>query len=205
MCRSISPKPPRQGKTHNTRMQITNHWLSSAKRLESPHFNERPHGVEPNVLVIHCASLPAGSYGTTHMQDLFLGQLDVDAHESFASLAQVRVSAHLVIDRKGAIAQFVPFDRRAWHAGVSRFGDKEDVNDFSIGIELEGVPSDSFSERQYQCLGEVSKALLHAYPGITPERIVGHCDIAPERKIDPGPNFDWKRYLDSVRAAQNLA
>jgi len=170
-------------------------WLSGVRRVASPHCNERPPGAAVDLLVIHCISLPPGQYGGSYIDDLFLGQLDPAAHPYFAEIAGMRVSAHLLIDRDGRITQYVPLDRRAWHAGQSDFGGRCNCNDFSIGIELEGLDTDNYTDAQYRALADVSAEILAAFPQITRETITGHSDIAPGRKLDPGPGFDWPRYL----------
>ena len=169
------------------------------KVRHSPHCDQRPAGTEINLLVIHNISLPAGDFVPDNAEqravdDLFLGRLDPKAHPSFAGIASLRVSAHCVIWRNGAIWQYVPFAQRAWHAGVSSYAGQERCNDFSIGIELEGTDNLPYTEAQYQRLTELTRWLMQQYPAITPERIVGHQHIAPTRKTDPGPAFDWPRY-----------
>lgn len=146
-----------------------------------------------SLLVIHGISLPAGEFGGPWIERLFLGRLEAGAHPALAGLAGVRVSAHLLIRRGGKIIQFVSFNRRAWHAGVSVFQDRPHCNDYSIGIELEGTDVLPYADIQYERLMAVTRALMCAYPAITLDRVVGHCDIAPERKTDPGPAFDWSR------------
>lgn len=167
--------------------------LSPARQLASPNCNERPLD-EISLLVIHNISLPPGQFGGCHINELFTNCLDPAAHPYFRDIAGLEVSAHLLIDREGAVTQFVPFDKRAWHAGRSCFGGRENCNDFSIGIELEGTDDMPFTALQYAVLGAVTTALLAAYPALTPARITGHSDIAPGRKTDPGPCFDWPRY-----------
>lgn len=173
-------------------------WFTSARRCESPHFNRRPFG-EISLLVIHNISLPAGCFGLPYIDQLFQGCLDTSADESFADLAGLQVSAHFLIRRDGECVQYVSCEDRAWHAGVSRYGERENCNDFSIGIELEGTDTDPYTSEQYQQLIALTQALLAQYPALTAERIVGHCDIAPMRKTDPGPSFDWQRYLAALR------
>lgn len=168
--------------------------LPHARQHTSPHCDARPDG-EVSLLVIHNISLPAGQWGTPYVYDLFMGTLDTTAHPSFASLEGVRVSAHVFIDRQGHITQFVPFDKRAWHAGQSVFEGRERCNDFSIGIELEGSDTAAFTDAQYVALTEVTHMIQRMYPAITRTRIVGHSDIAPGRKTDPGPQFDWERFF----------
>ncbi len=170
---------------------IDNGWLLNARRLESPNCDERPSGAEISLLVLHGISLPPRQYGGDYIEQLFCNCLNHDVHPYFAGLVGVQVSAHLLIRRDGELVQFVPFGRRAWHAGVSCFEGCEGCNDFSIGIELEGCDDEAYQPAQYSQLVEVVASLMEAYPGITPARIVGHSDIAPGRKTDPGPAFDW--------------
>ena len=172
-------------------------WFSSARRCESSHFNRRPFG-EISLLVIHNISLPAGCFGLPYIDQLFQGCLDTEADDSFADLAGLQVSAHFLIRRDGECVQYVSCEDRAWHAGVSRYGERENCNDFSIGIELEGTDTEPYTAAQYQQLTELTLALLAQYPALTAQRIVGHCDIAPMRKTDPGPSFDWERYLTAL-------
>jgi AmpD protein len=161
--------------------------------LNSPFFNDRPSGVEVNLLVIHSISLPEGEYGNGNIERLFLGTLSPEAHPSFESLRGVRVSAHVVIDREGCLTHYVPFEKRAWHAGVSSFQGRENCNDYSIGVELEGTDHTAFTNAQYDALNALIQKIQEIYPKITRSRIVGHSDIAPGRKQDPGSGFDWKR------------
>lgn len=165
-----------------------------ARFVASPNCDARPAGTDISLLVIHNISLPPDRFGGPWIEDLFLNRLDPAAHPYFAGIHQLRVSAHCLIRRDGELVQFVPFDQRAWHAGVSNFEGRERCNDFSIGIELEGSDHQRFTGRQYRRLGTLARALLRAYPAITPARIVGHSDIAPGRKTDPGPHFDWARF-----------
>lgn len=169
-------------------------WLRGARRLPSPHCDDRPDADDISLLVIHNISLPPGQFGTTCVEQLFLGTLDCNAHPYFEGLRGVRVSAHFFIDRRGRLTQFVPLHRRAWHAGVSTFEGRERCNDFSIGIELEGTDDRAFTVAQYRQLARVTRHLRRAFPRITAKRITGHSDIAPGRKTDPGPHFDWARY-----------
>lgn len=157
----------------------------------SPHHDERPQGLPIDMVVIHGISLPPGQFGTGAIQDFFGGHLATESHPSFADIAGVKVSAHLLILRDGSIVQFVPFSQRAWHAGVSQFQGRTGCNDFSIGIELEGTDDIPYEEQQYQQLARVIKLLMTAYSAITHDRVVGHVDIAPGRKTDPGPIFNW--------------
>jgi len=170
--------------------------ISDAEFRPSPHQDERPTGVPIELLVIHGISLPPGEFGGPWIERLFMGTLPGDAHPYFKDIAALRVSAHLLIRRDGSLMQFVPFHKRAWHAGASNFRGREACNDFSIGIEIEGDDATPYAAPQYTTLASVSEALMCAYPGITPSQIVGHSDIAPGRKTDPGPAFDWARYRD---------
>jgi len=172
-------------------------WVSAARRCESPHFNLRPKD-EVSLLVIHNISLPAGHFGAPYIDQLFQGCLDLKADVSFAKLAGLEVSAHFLICRDGEVVQYVSCDRRAWHAGVSSFQGRPNCNDFSIGIELEGTDSQTYTESQYQKLAELTLALFDAYPKLNRNSIVGHSDIAPGRKTDPGTGFDWHRFKESL-------
>jgi len=164
---------------------------------KSPHFDERPPGEKVSLIVIHNISLPPGEYGGDWIDDLFMGTLDTKAHPYFATLEGVRVSSHFLIRRDGTLVQYVPCDKRAWHAGASSWKGRERCNDFSIGIELEGSDDVPFAEPQYATLAELTQSLFKRY-GIL--EIVGHSDIAPGRKTDPGPWFDWDRLRHSLRA-----
>jgi len=169
--------------------------LDSAVFIKSPFYNQRPLNTQISLLVIHCISLPEGEFATEHIENLFTGCLDCSADPSFSDLEGLEVSAHCVIRRDGLIEQYVPFQQRAWHAGVSSFDGVEGCNDFSIGIELEGTDCTAYSELQYQALAKVTQQIQARYPLITSERIVGHSDIAPGRKTDPGSGFDWPYYI----------
>jgi AmpD protein len=181
---------------------IENHILTTARWVPSPNFNARPEGVEIDLIVIHNISLPAGCFGTPFVEQLFCNELDCSADDSFSDLQCLQVSAHLFIQRDGQLVQFVPFDQRAWHAGVSSFEGREGCNDFSIGIELEGDDDTPYTEAQYTVLTDVIDALINQY-GIPVHHIVGHCDIAPNRKTDPGPAFQWQRLRQGL--AQRMA
>ncbi|RYY03818.1 MAG: 1,6-anhydro-N-acetylmuramyl-L-alanine amidase AmpD [Gammaproteobacteria bacterium] len=168
--------------------------LTTAIQCPSPNANERPQGQAVNLLVIHNISLPPGEFGTGCVQRFFSNHLDASLHPYFQTIADLKVSAHLFIERDGNVTQFVPFERRAWHAGVSSFHGVENCNNYSIGIELEGCDDIAYTDAQYDALAKVAQQILIAYPEITPERIVGHSDIAPGRKTDPGDAFDWARF-----------
>lgn len=174
--------------------------LDGALYIASPNFDERPAGTLIDALIIHAISLPPGEFGGTDIEQLFCNRLKNDSHPFYSEIAGLTVSAHLLIRRDGQVLQFVPFQERAWHAGVSELQGRTRVNDFSIGIELEGSDYTPFEDAQYLALAAVTQALRAVYPQITPERIVGHIDIAPERKRDPGPYFNWLRYRESLAA-----
>lgn len=179
-------------------MQISNHRLDSAKCLPSPNCDARPNPDDISLLVIHCISLPPEEFGGDAINQLFCNCLNPDQHPYFQEIYQLKVSTHILIRRDGDIVQYVPFNQRAWHAGVSCFLGRERCNDFSIGIELEGSINQAYTDRQYQQLTEITRRLLANYPGLSRERIVGHSDIAPGRKDDPGPWFDWLRYRSGL-------
>ena len=170
--------------------------LLEAKFIASPNFDERDPGEQPEVLIIHCISLPPGCYGGKEVPDFFCNQLDASADPYFAEINHLQVSSHFYIHRNGELVQFVTTDKRAWHAGESECLGRCAVNNFSIGIELEGLDTDEqgFTDEQYQVLAELSQCLIDAYPLINKDKIFGHSDIAPGRKNDPGQYFDWKRY-----------
>jgi AmpD protein len=172
--------------------------LKGAAQVLSPHFDERPGGQLPELIVIHGISLPPGEFGGPWIDRLFTGSLPLDAHPYFAKVASLRVSSHALIRRGGALRQYVPFSARAWHAGRSSYGGRDACNDFSIGIELEGVDDAAYADAQYVALTALVTALLAAYPTLARDRIVGHSDIAPGRKTDPGPFFDWPRLRNSL-------
>jgi len=164
----------------------------------SPHHDERPEHCTIKLLVIHNISLPPSSFDGPWIDDLFMGRLDVNAHPYFKQLEGLRVSAHQLIRRSGDIIQYVPFDKRAWHAGISSWQGETHCNDFSIGIELEGTDDLAFTNIQYEKLAEVVKALTFRYPDIINDSICGHSDIAPGRKTDPGDKFDWQRLFTLI-------
>jgi len=176
------------------RNSIRDGYLTTATQCPSPNANQRPSGQVIDLLVIHNISLPPGKFGTGCVQDFFSNRLDISKDPYFQTIAELKVSAHLFIERDGAITQFVPFDLRAWHAGVSSFQGVASCNDYSIGIELEGCDNIAYTDAQYEALAKVSREILAAYPEITLERIVGHNQIAPGRKTDPGEAFNWQRY-----------
>lgn len=172
-------------------MKINHHQLEGARQVASPNYNERPAGAVPELIVIHCISLPPGQFGGPYIERFFKNELAADEHPYFEEIYQLQVSSHLLIRRDGEVVQFVPFDKRAWHAGQSCYGERDNCNDFSIGIELEGTDDGLYTPFQYDRLKQVIELLRKEYPAISPDGLVGHSDIAPGRKTDPGPGFDW--------------
>jgi len=175
-------------------------WIPAARRCCSPNCDARPEGVVVNTLVIHAISLPPDKFGDDYISDLFTNRLNSNDHPYFEEISEFKVSSHLLINRKGVLTQYVPVIDRAWHAGLSVFRGVEQVNDFSIGLELEGCDSQPFEEDQYHALVKLTKAIQRRFPTITMDRIVGHADIAPGRKTDPGPCFDWLRFRKAMTA-----
>jgi AmpD protein len=172
--------------------------LVPAMQCPSPNQDDRPEGCGPEMIVIHGISLPPGEFGGDGIERLFTNCLDWDAHPYYREIRGMQVSSHLLIRREGAVVQFVPFIRRAWHAGASRFRGRRRCNDFSIGIELEGTDDDAYTEAQYACLVPVVRSIIDAYSSISMRTIAGHCDVSPGRKSDPGPAFDWPRLYDGL-------
>ncbi len=170
--------------------------LEPARQCPSPNCDERPPGTAVDVVVLHGISLPPGEFGGGEIEALFTNTLDWDAHPYFGAIRGIQVSAHLLIRRDGEVLQFVPFSRRAWHAGESTFRGRRRLNDNAIGIELEGEDETPYDDRQYAALAEVLKALFASYPLLSPRTLAAHSDIAPGRKTDPGPAFDWLRLYD---------
>lgn len=172
--------------------------LPHAHQHPSPNQDERPDGVRISLLVIHNISLPPGEFGGTWIDDFFLNRLDPNQHPYFTEIKDLQVSSHLLIRRDGELIQYVPFNRRAWHAGLSEFCGMQHCNDFSIGIELEGTDNQAYTTAQYETLASTSQEIMALYPAITAERITGHSLIAQGRKTDPGPAFDWQRYHQMI-------
>lgn len=170
------------------------HWCPS------PNFGSRPEGEKGHIslVVIHNISLPPGQYGTGQVQAFFQNRLNAQAHPYFAEIAALKVSSHLLIERTGLVTQFVNLLDRAWHAGVSCYQGRDNCNDFSIGIELEGTDTEAYTDAQYQTLDRLLRALFNAYPALNAQRITGHEFIAPGRKTDPGNAFDWQRVFFSL-------
>lgn len=175
-------------------LSIDDGWLQGMRHLPSPNFDDRPSGTRVDLLVIHGICLPPGEFGGPWIDDLFTNCLDSSAHPYFAEIRGLEVSAHVLIRRDGEIVQYVSFDDRAWHAGKSCFEGRENCNDFSIGVELEGADEVPYESVQYDQLVAVTRAIMMTHSDINLERIVGHSDIAPGRKTDPGPAFDWDCY-----------
>lgn len=163
-------------------------WWSAAQRIDSPNFGPRPPGVVVDLVVLHSISLPPGQYGGDHIERLFCNRLDWDAHPYFAAIRGLEVSSHFVIRRDGRVLQFVSCDDRAWHAGRSHWRGRDNCNDFSIGVELEGLEGETFEAAQYRVLSRLLRALRQRHPIAA---VAGHEHVAPGRKIDPGPGFDW--------------
>lgn len=177
-----------------TESELLDGWVSYARRVPSPNYDERPPGTVIDAVVVHCISLPPGEYGGANIEDFFCNCLDPAGHDYFREIHRFRVSAHFLIYRDGELVQFVPTDRRAWHAGESLLAGRANVNDFALGIELEGTDDSDFEPRQYDTLVRLTRTLLRHYPALRADRLVGHSAIAPGRKTDPGPGFDWARY-----------
>ncbi len=174
-------------------------WLSGAKIIESPNCDERQDSSDIDLLVIHGISLPPKEYGGDYIDQLFTNTLDKNEHPYFTEIHHLRVSSHLLIDREGNVTQYVPFIKRAWHAGESTFCGRSQCNDFAIGIELEGCDEEAYCNVQYQVLAQITKLICRRWQKITKDRIVGHSDIAPGRKTDPGPAFDKNYYFSLLK------
>ena len=181
--------------TTNDQWKIADGWLLGARQVPSPNCNPRPSGAVPELIVVHGISLPPGQYGGPEIEALFTNTLDPNAHPYFAEIADLEVSAHFLIFRTGEILQFVSTEARAWHAGVSLWEGRGQCNDFSIGIELEGCDDEVYTDLQYAALNQLVQCMRNQYPGIQHDAIVGHSDISPGRKTDPGPAFDWSRLI----------
>jgi len=173
-------------------------YLPDARQVSSPNCDERPAGSAVELLVIHSISLPPGEFGGDGIDRLFTNCLEPEAHPYYREIADVRVSSHLLVRRDGNLVQYVPFSKRAWHAGDSCFQGREACNDFSIGIELEGHDNTPYTDDQYACLARVVNTLQAQFPALTQAAIVGHSDISPGRKTDPGPTFDWTYFRQQL-------
>ncbi|MDH5445354.1 MAG: 1,6-anhydro-N-acetylmuramyl-L-alanine amidase AmpD [Gammaproteobacteria bacterium] len=172
--------------------------LDNARHVLSPNCDDRPADSTIDLLVVHNISLPPNEFGGPYIEQLFTNCLNPDEHAYFRDICQLKVASHLLIRRNGEIIQFVPFHKRAWHAGESRFEDRERCNDFSIGIELEGADDIPYEDVQYEKLVEISQLIFKTYPDMSKDRVAGHSEIAPGRKTDPGPAFDWERYRSQL-------
>lgn len=166
--------------------------LKEARQLQSPNSNDRPDESDISLMVVHGISLPPGQYGDDYIDQLFSNKLNPNDHPYFKEISHLKVSSHLLVRRDGEVVQYVPFHKRAWHAGVSQYKERKSCNDFSIGIEMEGEDNTAYTETQYQNLSEIIMSLIKTYPLLNEQTIVGHCDIAPGRKTDPGEAFDWE-------------
>ncbi|HEY0686945.1 MAG TPA: 1,6-anhydro-N-acetylmuramyl-L-alanine amidase AmpD [Steroidobacter sp.] len=176
-------------------------WMRGARQVPSPNFDARPGGILPELIVVHGISLPPDQFGGPWIDRLFTNTLPPDEHPYFEKIKDLKVSTHLMIRRDGELVQYVPFHERAWHAGASSYQGRERCNDFSVGIELEGADEIPYEPAQYRILAATILALCEAYPSLSLTRIAGHSDIAPGRKTDPGPAFDWQRLYALLRAA----
>ncbi|MFL2753314.1 MAG: 1,6-anhydro-N-acetylmuramyl-L-alanine amidase AmpD [Gammaproteobacteria bacterium] len=179
-------------------MNEINGWIKEAEKFESPNQSDRPIESDINLIVIHGISLPPGEYGSNNIDKLFLNNLDPNEHKYFNEISDLKVSSHFLIERSGKLKQFVSIKNKAWHAGVSSFEGKKDCNDFSIGIELEGTDSSMYEINQYNKLIDLCKTLMQNYPNINKQKIVGHSDISPGRKTDPGESFDWNFFKSKI-------
>ena len=178
-------------------MRLEKGWLDKAKRCTSPNYDVRSNK-EIDLIVIHSISLPPGIFGNSFIEDFFQNKLDHSKDKYFQEIKDLKVSSHVLIKRSGEIIQFVPFNKKAWHAGLSSFKNEENCNEFSIGIELEGYHTEKYTNNQYESLVEVSKALINNYRDLNKDNIVGHSDISPHRKEDPGKYFEWSYYLERL-------
>ena len=179
------------------KIDVTTGLLEGARQQPSPNCDCRENETDVSLIVIHGISLPPGKFGDNYIDQLFCNELDANEHPYFKEIEGLKVSSHLLVRRDGEVVQYVPFSQRAWHAGVSEYNNRTCCNDFSVGIELEGEDNTPYATEQYSSLSQIIKLLIQNYPDLTEENIVGHCDIAPGRKTDPGGAFDWK-YLRSL-------
>lgn len=168
--------------------------VDGARQVPSPNHDDRPPGCEPELIIVHGISLPPGEFGGPFIDHLFTNCLDPECHPYFREIAGLRVSSHLLIERDGHVVQYVPLHKRAWHAGESCYGNRDCCNDFSIGVELEGLDTLAYTDAQYVALCDLVRALRREYASLNDAPIVGHSDVAPGRKTDPGPAFDWERF-----------
>jgi AmpD protein len=182
----------------NCNLAIVGGWLVNEEQQKSPHFSSRDPKQTVHLLVVHNISLPPAEFGGGYITDFFLGRLEATAHPYFQEISELRVSAHCLIQRDGHIIQYVSFDDKAWHAGVSSYQGQDNCNEFSIGIELEGTDDIAYTQEQYQALASLTQKLQNSYPEIA-ENITGHCDIAPQRKTDPGAAFKWDYFQTMLK------
>jgi len=179
--------------------------VDGARQVQSPNYDERPDASDIDTIVIHAISLPPGEFGSNAIEQFFCNRLDHTQHTFYEEIDGVHVSAHLLITRQGELVQFVPLTHRAWHAGVAETRGRQNVNDFSIGIELEGCDDKPFEGAQYDRLAEVTRLLVGVFPELTLEHIYGHSDVAPGRKTDPGPHFNWQYFRDLCRQGTRVS
>lgn len=175
------------------KVDVSSGLIKEARQKASPNYDERPTETDITLIVIHGISLPPGEFGGDYIDQLFCNELDSNEHPYFKEIEGLKVSSHLLIRRDGELVQYVPLKKRAWHAGISSFDNRENCNDFSIGIELEGEDETPYTDVQYQELSKLIKSLIDRYPNLNKKTIVGHNDIAPGRKTDPGEAFDWDK------------
>ncbi|MEX0900656.1 MAG: 1,6-anhydro-N-acetylmuramyl-L-alanine amidase AmpD [Gammaproteobacteria bacterium] len=175
-------------------IEIDDGWVRGARRVPSPNADARPPGVEIALVIVHSINLPPGEFGGPWIERLFMNTLPASAHPYFRELVAARVSAHVLVQRDGSLIQFAPFGARAWHAGASTWAGRSNCNDYSVGIEVEGCDDVPYSDRQYRRLAALVASLRRVYPTIAPDAVVGHSDVAPGRKTDPGAAFDWARF-----------
>jgi len=183
-------------------IDVTTGLLAEARQVPSPNVDARPEGVEPDLMIVHGISLPPGEYGGSWIDQLFTNVLPTNVHPYFKQIEALKVSSHILIRRDGELVQYVPFHLRAWHAGVSNYQGRERCNDFSIGVELEGSDDEAYEAAQYHALTQVIVSLCAHYPSLSSQRVVGHSDVAPGRKTDPGEAFDWPRLRAMITAWQ---
>jgi len=191
--RSAAAPGPGPGSDRGLTIDAASGWIDGVRRVDSPNQDARPAGMAPDLIVMHGISLPPGEYGGPWIDRLFTNSLPADAHPYFATIADRKVSAHVLIRRDGSLTQYVPFHLRAWHAGASSYAGRSACNDFSVGIELEGADDVAYEGAQYASAASLIAALCAAYPTLSTRHLVGHSDIAPGRKTDPGIAFDWPR------------
>ncbi|MBN1237291.1 MAG: 1,6-anhydro-N-acetylmuramyl-L-alanine amidase AmpD [Gammaproteobacteria bacterium] len=182
-------------------IDIDTGWIRDVRRVPSPNCDARPPGSAPELIVVHGISLPPKDFGGRWIDDLFVNQLDRRAHPYFETISDLTVSAHVLVTRDGRPTQYVSFDQRAWHAGESCWRGRRACNDFAVGIELEGADDVPYAPQQYDTLARIVAALRRAYPTLRDAEIVGHSDVAPGRKTDPGPAFDWERLMSLLKLA----